>query len=297
MRFLFYFLLYPLSLLPLWVLYGIGRLFSFWAQYVIKYRKKVIIDNLTLSFPEKNKKEINQICRNYYRHFAHLFAEMLKMLTISRKELYQRYYCSNPELVNRFYEQGKSVILLSSHYNNWEWMVLSIAGQFRHHGIGIGKANSNKGFEKLINKARCRYGTEVVFAKGVRSTFAHYEQQHIPVAYMMLCDQSPNNIKKSYKTYFMHQPAGVIFGAEYFAKKYDIPVLYYEVVKVKRGYYRIDIELITETPTTTAYGEITEKYVQLLEQTIHKKPEYWLWSHRRWKRKVTDEDIEAQKQG
>ncbi|MDR1346683.1 MAG: lysophospholipid acyltransferase family protein [Bacteroidales bacterium] len=285
-KLLFYLLLYPLSLLPMRVLYGLAYLFYLVANYLVGYRKKVIINNLTKSFPEKSKQELRRIQRRYYHHLAQLAAEMLKMLTMSRKMLCNRYYCRNAELVNYYFEQGKSVILMSSHYNNWEWMVLSLEEQFLHHGIGIGKANSNKVFELLINRARTRYGTEVVFADTVRDTFQHYESQHIPAAYMMLGDQSPNNIDKSYKTWFLHQPSGLIYGAEYFAKKYDLPVFYYQVIKDKTGYYHIDMELITENPQGTAYGEIIEKYVQLLEKTIRQKPEYWLWSHRRWKRKV-----------
>ncbi|MDR1113089.1 MAG: lysophospholipid acyltransferase family protein [Bacteroidales bacterium] len=285
-KLLFYLLLYPLSLLPMWALYGLAYLFYLVANYLIGYRKQVIINNLTKSFPEKSEQELRRIRWRYYRHLAQLAAEMLKMLTMSRKMLRKRYYCRNAELVNYYFEQGKSVILMSSHYNNWEWMVLSLEEQFQHHGIGIGKANSNKTFELLINRARTRYGTEVVFADTVRDTFQHYESQHIPVTYMMLSDQSPNNIDKSYKTWFLHQPSGLIYGAEYFAKKYDLPVFYYQVIKDKTGYYHIDMELITENPQDTAYGEIIEKYVQLLEKTICQKPEYWLWSHRRWKRKV-----------
>jgi KDO2-lipid IV(A) lauroyltransferase len=290
-KLLFYLLLYPLSLLPMWVLYGLAYIFYLVANYLIRYRKNVIIDNLKKSFPEKSERELRQIRQNYYHHLAQLAAEMLKMLTLSRKMLRKRYYCRNAELVNRYFEQGKSVILMSSHYNNWEWLVLSLDSQFKHHGIGVGKANSNKVFELLINRARTRYGTEVVFADTVRHTFQHYENQHIPVAYMMLSDQSPNNIDKSYKTWFLHQPSGIIYGGEYFAKKYNIPVLYYQVIKDRIGHYHIDIKLITDKPQETAYGEIIEKYVQLLEETIRHKPQYWLWSHRRWKRKVDEASL------
>jgi len=290
-KLLFYLLLYPMSLLPIRVLYGLSYLFYLVANYCIRYRKDVITVNLKKSFPEKDARELKFIRRAYYFHLAQLAAEMLKMLTISRKQLCKRYHCANADLVNHYFDQGKSVILMSSHYNNWEWMVLSLHDQFKHHGIGIGKANSNKIFELLINRARTRYGTEVVFADTVRDTFQHYESQNIPTVYMMLCDQSPNNIDKSYKTWFLNQPSGIIYGAEYFAKKYDIPVCYYQVIKDKTGYYHIDIELITSDPQKTAYGEIIERYVQLLEKTIRQKPEYWLWSHRRWKRKVDIDDL------
>ncbi len=288
-RILFYFVLYPLSLLPLSVLYGIAYIFYLIIQYIIKYRKKIIVQNLQNSFPDITEKEIAQLTKKYYHHLSQIAAEMLKMLTISKKSLQKRYHCDNPEVVNQYYAQGKSVILMSSHYNNWEWMVLSLSMQYQHHGVGVGKANSNKIFEKLINRARTRYGTEVVFADHVRETYQQYEQNGNLVAYMMLSDQSPNNVHKSYKTMFFNQPSAMIYGAEYFAKKYDLPVIYYAVIKEKKGYYRIHNELITDKPRLANEGEIIEKYVQLMERTIASKPEFWLWSHRRWKLPVTIE--------
>lgn len=283
MYLLFYGLLYPLSLLPMSILYAFAYPIYFTLTYIIGYRKKIAIENLTLSFPDKSPAEILTLYKLYNQHLSHIIVEMLKMLTISKKKLKKRYYCKNPELVNRYFEQKKSVILLSAHYNNWEWMILLLDSMFKHHGVGVGKANSNKKFEFLINKARTRYGTEVVFADHVREIFEKNNTQQTPAAYMMLSDQSPNNLKKSYITNFLNQESCMIFGGEYFAKKYDLPVLYYQVIQDKPGYYHIELELITENPNHTQHGEITEKYSQLLENTIRQKPEYWLWSHRRWK--------------
>lgn len=282
-KILFYLILYPLSIIPLRILYAIFYLFYLLITYVFKYRKEVTIQNLKYSFPEKSEKEIFTLYKQYQRHLTHIAAEMLKMLSLSRKQLAKRYYCANPELVNNFCKNGKSVILVSSHYNNWEWMVLALDSMFDQHGIGVGKANSNKDFEKLINIARTRYGTEVVFADHVRDTFEHYIAENKPCAYMMLSDQSPNNLKKAFYTNFLNQDSAMIYGAEYFAKKYDFPVFYYQVIKDKPGYYHVELELISETPQHTEYGEITVKYVQLLEKTIQNKPQYWLWSHKRWK--------------
>lgn len=286
MRLLFYVVFYPLSALPMTILYGIAHIFYLFSYYIIGYRKKIVTQNLRNSFPDKTDQELKTIRRKFYIHLGQIAAEMLKMLTISKKELQKRYYCSNPEMVNGYMEKGKSVILMSSHYNNWEWMVLSLDSLFNHHGIGVGKPNSNKIFELLINKARTRYGTEVVFADTVRDTFEHYVNSNNPAAFMMLSDQSPPNPNKSYKAMFLHQPSAFLFGSEYFAKKYNLPVLYYQVIKEKRGYYRIDIEVITENPTDTAYGYITKSYIALLEKTLRSQPEYWLWSHKRWKHNI-----------
>lgn len=290
MHALFYLLFYPLSLLPLGILYLISYPFYLIINYLIGYRKKIITQNLQNSFPDKNAREIAVLRRKYYLHLAQIAAEMLKMLTMSRKNVMKRYRCANPEVVQQFYDQGRSVILVSSHYNNWEWMILSLPMQYGFHAVGVGKANSNKAFEKLVNRARTRYGTEVVFADNVRSIFQQNEQNRVLSAYMMLADQSPNNIQKSYKTLFLNQPTGVIYGVEYFAKKYNLPVVYYDVIKCKIGRYKVVNELITDSPNETGYGEITRRYVRLLEETIRRKPEHWLWSHRRWKHKVTLEE-------
>jgi len=281
-------LLLIISYLPMKGLHLLFYPFYLFIHYVIKYRKAITIENLMLSFPEKPRQEILTLYKLYQKHFADLGAEMVKMLSISKKQVAKRYHCINPEVVNQFYEQGKSVILVSSHYNNWEWMVLRLDEMFLHHGIGVGKANTNKVFEKWINKRRTRFGTEVIFADSVKEIFEKYSIQHTPCVYMMLGDQSPNNLKKSHITTFLNQESCMIYGPEYFAKKYDLPVIYYEVLKFKRSYYTIHLELITEKPQTLPKGEIIEKYVHLLEKTIKKTPPLWLWSHRRWKNRIKD---------
>lgn len=281
--FLIWFICYPLALLPLCLLYLLGGMLYLVLNYIVRYRRKVVTLNLQRSFPQKNSREIRKLRDQYYWHLSQLAVEMMKMLVMSRKNLKRRYYCANPELVDRLYAEGKSVILLSSHYNNWEWMILALDSMFKHHGVGVGKPNTDKVFEKLINRARTRYGTEVVFADTVRDTFEYNESNHIPTAYMMLSDQSPNSKKKCYVTDFLNQKTGVIFGGEHFARKYDIPVLYYQVIKEHMGKYRVELQMIAEHPNEVDEYWITQRYVELLEKTISEKPQYWLWSHRRWK--------------
>ncbi|MDR2979196.1 MAG: lysophospholipid acyltransferase family protein [Bacteroidales bacterium] len=285
-RLLFYIILYPFSWLPLKALYAISYLFYLIIAKVVEYRKAVINQNLRNSFPEKSEDEIDEIRDRFYKYLSEIAAEMIKMLSISRKQLVRRYRCVNPEIVDNYYDDGKSVILMSSHYNNWEWMVLGLDMFFKHYGVGVGAPNSNKVFEKLINRARTRYGTEVIFANKIREAFSCRKQNDIHTSYMMLSDQSPGNPEKSFKARFLNQPTAVIYGAEHFALKYNLPVIYYEVIKIKRGYYELHFTLIIEKPISTSYGEITTEYLRLLEKTIQKQPEYWLWSHKRWKHKI-----------
>jgi KDO2-lipid IV(A) lauroyltransferase len=280
----FYIFILPISKLPFALIYGISNGLSFVLNRVLKYRKKIIIQNLTNSFSTYSEAEIKTVTDNFYNHFADLILEGIKMLSLSKKQVMQRYVCKNPEILTPYFEQKKSVILVSSHYNNWEYMVLSLDMQFKHHGVGVGKLQKNKKFDEILNSYRQRYGTEVVFKHNIRETFETYEQQHLPTAYMMLFDQSKKS-KKSYWTTFLNQDTDFIFGPEYFAKKYDFPVFYYNVKKIKRGFYEFDLTPVSEHPNQTEYSEITEKCVRILEQTINEKPQYWLWSHRRWKRK------------
>jgi len=268
------------------VLYGIGVGVRFSLCRVFHYREDIVRANLKNVFPEKTANELAEIERKYYVHLRNLFMEGVKLLTISKKSLMRRYRCENADIVNTYFEQGKSVILMSSHYNNWEWMVLSLSMQFSHHGVGVGKPNSNKVFEKIINRARTRYGTEVVFADKVREVIENNNKNQKLCAYMMLSDQNPPNIEKSYKTMFLNQPSAMLYGSEYFAKKYDYPVFYYVVKQTKRGYYTIEIEKITDTPQQMSHGAITEHYIRCLERDIYENPEFWLWSHKRWKHKV-----------
>lgn len=281
-----YILLYPLSLLPMNALYGIGKLIRFFLYTLCGYRKKDVRTNLKNSFPTANKTYLSTIEKEYYTHLCNLFVEGVKMLSISRRKIIKRYNCKNPELVNQYFDAGKSVILLSSHYNNWEWMVLSLSMQFKHHGVGVGKENTNKSFEKSINLFRTRYGTEVIFAKTIREVVKQYEDQQKLTTYMMLCDQAPGNAKKSFVINFLNQATDMIYGGEYFARKYNYPVMYYVVRQIKRGYYEVELELISENPQETAYGDIIRSYAHLLERNINNEPTYWLWSHKRWKHKV-----------
>lgn len=287
-RIAFYLIFYPLSFLPLCFLYILSYPLYFLLAYILRYRKKIIDKNLTKSFPDWDKNAIKKARKEFYWHLTQLGVEMLKMLSLSRKNVMRRYHCSNPELVNKYFEQGKSVVLMSSHYNNWEWMVLSLDMQFKHHGIGVGAHNTNKVFEKLINRARTRYGTQVVFHDNVREVMSYHETNHIPAAYMILSDQNPSNPKRCYVADFLNQKTGFIRGSEGFARKYDLPVLYYKVIKEKLGHYRIDVELITENPNELPDGAIMQRYTELLQETLKSNPPYWLWSHRRWKHNFDD---------
>ncbi|MDY5968727.1 MAG: lysophospholipid acyltransferase family protein [Bacteroidales bacterium] len=280
---IFFFLLYLLAWLPLPVLYLMSDLLWPVAYYLLRYRRKMTRKNLLHSFPEKSETERKKIERKYYRHMCDLVVEAIWNLRATPRQILRHYQVKNRELVDKYYEKGQSVVLMSAHYNNWEFMVTSLNMQFRHHGIGVGKPLDDRCFGAFLTKKRTRFGTEVVDQTNVRPTMKYYNDHHVPCAYMMLSDQSPSNPNKCYWTTFLGQDTGFLFGAERFARKYCYPVLFYNVWKVRRGYYELIFQEISSQPETLPEGKITERYVRWLEETINHAPAYWLWSHRRWK--------------
>lgn len=284
-KLLFKVLLIPISLLPMGFLYLISDFLAWVLKDFVKYRREVVLNNLRNSFPDKTEEEITALAKAFYRHLADIFVESFKMLSLSKKQVMARYRCKNPELLNTFYGQRQSVILISGHYNNWEYMVLSLDMQFKAHGIGVGKPLSNKGFGKVLTQYRTRFGTEVIDAGNIRQKFETYEKEKYPCVYMMLNDQSPGDPLKCYWLTFLHQDTGIVFGPEYYARKYNYPVFFYTVNKLKRGYYEFEIFPVTNDPQNEPKGAIIEKTTKMLENVILQNPAYWLWSHKKWKHK------------
>lgn len=282
----YYIFIVPLSYLPLRVIYLFSDILFTLLITVIPYRQKVIIANLKNSFPEKTDQELHQIKRNFYRHFCDLLAEAIKNLSISKRELSKRFTVKNHEIMDALFQQGKSVILVSGHYNNWEWMITSQNFLFPHQAMGIGMPLSSKFWDTKINERRQRFGMKVVNAATLKKSLEN--QKHEPIALLTLADQSPGDSKKSYWMNFLNQQTAVLFGTELLAHQHDFAVVFFITGKQKRGFYETTLSLITENPSTMEWGTITEKHVQLLEKEIIKSPHYWIWSHKRWKRKIPE---------
>ena len=286
-KFAYYCFVYPISRLPLYVIYVMSDLMCFFLYYVFGYRKKIIIGNLTRSFPEKSTAEIKQIARKFYHHFTDILAEGIKNLSISEKQLRKRMVVKNPELMKDLFDKELSVLLVSGHYNNWEWLITAQNFLFPHQAVGIGQPMTSKFWDKKINTKRARFGMRIIHASNVRKKLELWTAEKLAI--LTLSDQSPPNTHKSYWMDFLNQKTAVLFGAEMLAFQYNMAVVYFETSKVKRGYYSIELKLITENPHLCRYGEITEKHTHLLEKTIQKAPEFWMWSHKRWKRTLPDD--------
>ncbi len=283
MKLIYYFIIYPISLLPLRVLYFITDI-AYLVFLIFPYRKGVVRKNIQRSFPNKNSKEHRKIERKFYKHFTDLLAESIKNLSISEKALLKRMKVRNPELMDSLYAQKKGVLLSSGHYNNWEWLITSQNLLFKHQAMGIGMPLKNEFWDKKLTERRARTGMKIVNPSNLKENLSLSYVE--PLAILILGDQAPGNSSKSYWMNFLNQNTAVQFGTEQLANEYDFAVVNFILHKVKRGYYEMELEQITSDAKTLNWGEITEKQTHILEKAIIDKPEFWIWSHKRWKREI-----------
>ena len=281
-KLLFLLFLKPLSYLPFLVLYRISDFFYFLLFYGIKYRQKVVFTNLKNAFPQKTEAEIRTIAKGFYSHFCDLIIEAIKMFSISEAALKKHCKILNPELMEAYAAQGKSLIIPAGHYNNWEMAATASNQQIPHQSIGIYAPLKNEFINEQIRKSRARFGLELLPKKEVQAGFE--KDKNRLTAVLFGADQSPTSVRTAYWTHFLNQETGVMIGSEKYAKQYDYPVVFGKVNKIKRGYYTFEFIPLEDQPRNTKFGEITEKHTRLLEEIIIKNPQYWLWTHRRWKR-------------
>jgi KDO2-lipid IV(A) lauroyltransferase len=281
-KILYYILVLPTSLLPYPILYFLSDITYLIIYKVIGYRKEVVFTNLKNSFPDKEKQELKKIMNDFYRHLCDVIMESLKGFTISEKQLRKRLIIKNPEFSNHFANKGQSIIFVGGHYNNWEICAQAFAMYSDHKCIGIYKPLSNPFLNDKIYTSRSKYGMSLVSMKQTKKYFNNDEKAK---AIVFGSDQNPSNPKRAHWVQFLNQDTAVLFGVEKYAKEYDWPVIYVSISKAKRGHYEVEYSLITDKPSKQPYGEITEDFTKRLEQDIINQPQYWLWSHKRWKHK------------
>jgi KDO2-lipid IV(A) lauroyltransferase len=273
----------PISRLPFPLLYGLSSFVYLVLYKVIGYRKNVVLSNIQRSFPEKSPKDHQEICDKFYSHFCDLILESIKTFTISEKEVLKRVVCKNPELINKYFEEKRSVIIAGGHLSNWEIFAVAIDSLIKHKTIGIYKPLSNKYFDRKMRNTRSKYGLYMISTKIVKQVYE--EEKNNLTATIFAIDQSPSNANNCHWMTFLNQDTGVLLGTERFAKEYDQPVLYGLIKKEKRGYYSFEFFETNDKPKETQPGEITEMVTRMLEKDIIAAPQYWLWSHKRWKHK------------
>lgn len=286
---LYYGVLIPVSLLPYRVLYLLSDGLFILMYQVVRYRKKVVLQNIQRSFPEKTSAEHTQIAKDFYKHFCDVVVESFKVFTITEKEVRERMVFKNPEVLIPFEKNNQSVILAGGHYNNWELFAVAIDSQMKHQGVAIYRKLKNQYLDAKMRASRGRYGLKMISTKIVKEEFE--KEKNSLTATIFAIDQSPGNKKNCYWTTFLHQETAVVYGAEKYAREYNYPVLFGHIQKVKRGFYEFAFTPISYNPQQDEPGEIIRKLTQLLEKDIKLKPQYWLWTHRRWKHKRPEDVV------
>ncbi len=288
MSFIIFAVSYPfillLSKLPMRVLYLKSNFLYYFLYYIVGYRKKVVLENLKLSFPKKTDKELKEISKKFFKHLTDLIVESIKVFSISEKEILKRYKYVNPELVNGYIKAGKSIALTSAHQANWE-LSISLPLVLDAPLAGAYSILQNKYFDKVVKKSRGKFGGICVKASEIISRVEKNFLQNKQRIYILLSDQSPRLNKKRYWRNFFGVKVPFHTGMEMLSKKFDLVVINYVARKIKRGYYEVEFQLITDSPKEFKDYKITDKYVALTEENILKQPALYLWSHKRFKHK------------
>lgn len=286
MYYLFYTFAWLVAWLPLWVLYVFSSFLFYPVYYVFPYRQKVVRLNLQQAFPQKNKDEIRHIEKKFYRFFCDLIVETLYLMHMSENEMKKRFDLGDISVILDQYKQGKSVLIYTAHYGNWEWGSSFSLGLPPESPIyNVYKRLRNEAFDNFMSKTRQKFGGETVEKNDLLRKMIQLKSENKLAGFAMISDQSPTRKNIRHWVTFLNQETPVILGTEQLARKFDYPVIYIHINRVKRGYYKLEYYPVSLEPQKTAEYEITEKYMQILEQKIAERPEYWLWTHKRWRHK------------
>jgi KDO2-lipid IV(A) lauroyltransferase len=288
MKFLTKFVITPLlifiSWLPFRLLYFISDLFYYILYYGIKYRRKIVRKNLELSKVAKSTKDLIRIEKKFYRHLTDVFFEMFKFYSISPEEMKKRFYIENPEIFYELEKKNKSVMFMTSHYGGFEWF-LSINYHVPQLPFAVYTPLTNKSLDSLIKKFRLRHGSKLISRYKAGSYIKKQIKENKLFLYGMAADQSAQIRSITYWKEFLGVKVPVFTGSERIAKQHDIPVVFGKVVKIKRGHYKVVVDLISEFPNEYKDYKITDIYIKKLEKQIREIPEYYYWTHNRFKHK------------
>jgi len=288
MQFLAYILIYPLlwiiSILPFKVLYFISDILYFLVYYVIGYRKKTVMYNLRLVFPDKTEKERITISKKFFHHLCDMILESIKSLTISEKEMKKHFTFTNVELIQELEKTDKNIALMCAHYANFEWIFI-LQTYVKRKGYGVYKRLTNKYFDALVKRIRARYNSYLITTKETIPTLLESKKTGELSISGFVSDQSPKAKKAFHWNDFMGIKVPVHTGAEMLAKRLDMSVVFFGVKKIKRGYYETSFKTLAINANDYKDYEITDMFLKLVEEQILEAPEYYLWTHKRWKHK------------
>lgn len=280
------FLIKLIGYLPFGILYLLSDIFYVFVL-LFGYRKKLVYTNLKNAFPEKSNREIKDIAHKFYHHFCDIFFETFKIQSMTEMQIRKRVTISNAELLDKYYDQEKDVIAVLGHYGNWEW-IPAINLFIKAQGCEVYHPLKSKPYDRYMFKLRSKWGTLNFPMKLAFRSMLQLKNNGTRYIIGMISDQSPTKNKIQYQTLFLNQLTPVHIGTEKMAVKTNNPVVFVRFDKIKRGYYHMTIEPLIENPKQYKPYEITQIHTQHLENIIRDKPEYWLWSHNRWKHAQTN---------
>lgn len=283
-----------LSKLPLKILYVFSDIIFFLNYYMVAYREKVITDNLTKSFPEKSPEEIKQIKKRFYLNFSDYLVETVKSFTISETESRVRMQHINQQVFHDAKAEGKNVIMLAGHVFNWEWINAMAKFIPQDHCHPVYRKVNNDFWENQMRKVRSRFGNEPLEANEVIMNIFRSKNNGNSV-YMFVADQTPHFSHVTYGLEFLNQKTPAFIGYDKLATRMDLAFIYCEMKKVKRGYYQVNYHRIYPDGEKFTENEVVKKFHKLLENTLHKRPDNYLWSHRKWKYQDSIKKFDSEK--
>ena len=281
LTFVFIVFVFVIGILPFRVLYFFSDIIYFILYYIAGYRKSVVSDNIRKSFPDKSEEKIKRLIKLSYKNLADVIVEGFKAFTMSDRQIRERHKVLNPEILNEIENNKRGIIATPCHYGNWEWGAMSPRLYFDHQVVAFYKPLNNPKINRFVNKNRSRTGSLLISIYKTAETFKKFTDQK--VIYVMAADQSPSNVKKAFWVNFLGRETAFLHGPELYAKKYNYPVIFTDIQRVKRGYYELWLSVISDNSADCADQEITTRYAKKLEEAILNKPENYLWSHKRWK--------------
>ena len=291
MQFLLYILIYPLlwliSIVPFPILYFLSDGVYVLVYHIIGYRKKTVRENIALAFPNLSDKERLVIEKKSFHHLCDMFLEMAKTMTISRKEIDKRFVFTNMQTYLDLEKKGKSVALMLAHYGSYEWSI-SMNHHIKFLGYGIYKKIANKHFDKLVRSIRSKFKAQLITTKETKPTIEQNKINNVLGVYGFVSDQTPRRSDTMHWHSFLGIETPIHIGAEILAKRYDMNVVYLKVRKVKRGCYEATYEVLSEEVQSVPNYKISEEFMKKVEQQIYEAPEFYLWTHKRWKHKKID---------
>lgn len=289
MQRLVFLLVYPflwiISKFPFWLFYKVSDVVFFIVYYLIGYRRKVVMQNLQLALPNKSKQEYKEISKKSFKHMCDMFLEMVKSISIASNELKRRYTFTNISEIERIRDLNKSIILICGHYASYEWLnALQLYG-LDYKGYGIYKKVQNPHFDKMAKDIRQRFKGELITSSQATTTIKANQDRGILGVYAIVADQSPKLGRAKTWTKFMGTTVPIFMGTEKLATNLDMAVMYLHVEKKARGFYEATFVPITDEATNEPPFKITNRFLTELEKQIREKPQYYLWTHKRWKHK------------